>query len=83
MEFINDYSNSSDISSINPNRYRGCLSVLCLAPYHSVRVFLDRIVDPMLAPIRRIVPAIGGMDFSPIVLIILLELIEFLILRLF
>jgi len=54
-----------------------------LPPYHSVRVFLDRIVDPMLAPIRRIVPAIGGMDFSPIVLIILLELIEFLILRLF
>lgn len=30
---------------------------------------LDAIVDPLVAPIRKILPAMGGMDFSPIVLI--------------
>lgn len=45
-----------------------------LAPYHPVREALDRIVEPMLAPIRRILPATGQIDFSPMILIILLTL---------
>jgi len=45
-----------------------------LAPYHPVRTTLDRIVEPMLRPIRRILPPAGGLDFSPLVLILLLEL---------
>lgn len=47
-----------------------------LSPYHPVRETLDRIIDPLLAPIRRVVPPIGGLDFSPFVLIILLQLVE-------
>lgn len=47
-----------------------------MSPYHPVRSFLDRIVDPLLNPIRRFVPAIGGLDFSPLVLIILLQILE-------
>ena len=31
--------------------------------------FLDAITEPVLRPIRRIVPLIGGIDLSPIVLI--------------
>ncbi len=42
-----------------------------MSPYHPVKQALDRIVEPMLAPIRRVVPLIGMLDFSPLILIIL------------
>ena len=51
-------------------------------PYHPLRRFLDRIVEPMLAPIRRVVPLIGMLDFSPLILIILIQLIGNLLIRL-
>lgn len=42
-------------------------------PYHPIRRGVDNIVEPMLAPIRRIVPNVGMFDFSPLVLILLLQ----------
>ena len=50
-------------------------------PYHPIRSGVDRIVDPMLAPIRRVVPPLGMFDFSPLILIILIQLISNLIIR--
>jgi YggT family protein len=47
-----------------------------LSPYHQVRAFLDRIVQPMLDPIRRVVPPLAMIDFSPLVLIILIQVAE-------
>ena len=38
-------------------------------PYHPIRRGVDSIVEPMLAPIRRVVPLVGMLDFSPLVLI--------------
>jgi YggT family protein len=46
-----------------------------MSPYHPVREFVDRLVEPMLAPIRRILPPTGMIDFSPLVLIILLQVL--------
>ncbi len=46
-----------------------------LDPFHPVRRILDAIVQPMLAPIRRFMPQTGMFDFSPIVLLILVQLI--------
>ncbi len=51
-------------------------------PYHPVRRFLDSIVEPMLAPIRRIVPLVGMLDFSPLILIVLIQLLGNLLTRL-
>ncbi len=51
-------------------------------PYHPVRSWINSVVDPMLAPIRRVVPPMGGLDFSPIVLIILIQIFSSLIIRL-
>lgn len=34
--------------------------------------FLHRITDPALRPIRKVIPYIGGIDISPVVLILLL-----------
>ncbi|WP_207485586.1 YggT family protein [Arenibaculum pallidiluteum] len=35
--------------------------------------FLERVTDPLLRPIRGILPNLGGIDISPIVLILLLS----------
>ena len=51
-------------------------------PYHPVRRWVDSIVEPMLLPIRRVVPLVGMLDFSPIVLIILIRIVFSLILNL-
>ena len=40
---------------------------------YTVGDFFDRITDPALAPIRRVMPNLGGVDVSPLVLILLLE----------
>ena len=53
-----------------------------LAPYHPVREALDRIVEPLLAPIRRVIPQTGAVDFSPMILIILIFLLEQVVYRL-
>lgn len=50
-------------------------------PYHPVRRSIDSVVDPMLAPIRRLVPLIGMLDFSPLILIILIQVVANLIIR--
>ncbi|MEO5378104.1 MAG: YggT family protein [Magnetococcus sp. DMHC-6] len=35
-------------------------------PYNPVVNFLFRATEPVLAPLRRLIPGMGGMDFSPI-----------------
>ena len=45
-------------------------------PYHPVRRTIDNLVEPMLAPIRRVVPLVGMIDFSPLVLIILVQILS-------
>ena len=34
--------------------------------------FLNRLTEPFLRPIRRILPYLGGIDLSPVILILLL-----------
>jgi YggT family protein len=40
-----------------------------------VREAIDRLVEPMLAPIRRFVPPLGMLDFTPFVFIILVQVL--------
>ena len=47
-----------------------------LTPYHPVRLTMDRIVNPFLNPIRRIVPLVGMLDLSPLILIILVSVLK-------
>jgi YggT family protein len=42
--------------------------------------FLFRITEPLLAPIRSVMPNFGGLDISPIILILIIYLIQKLIL---
>lgn len=48
-------------------------------PYHPVRSTVDRMVNPILNPIRRIMPQTGMLDFSPLVALILVQIIEFIL----
>ncbi|MFC1917055.1 YggT family protein [Chloroflexota bacterium] len=53
---------------------RAVLSWVSSRP-NSLTVLLDRITEPVLAPLRRIMPRTGMFDFTPMVAIIILQLI--------
>ena len=42
----------------------------------TVLVTLDRMLDPLLRPIRRVLPDLGGIDLSPMVLILGIILVQ-------
>ena len=46
------------------------------SPMAPVVAFLHRITEPALAPIRRVLPPMGGFDLSPLVLIIGLSILS-------
>lgn len=50
-------------------------------PYHPIRQGVDNLVRPLLDPIRRLVPPVGMIDFSPLVLIILIQVVSNLLVR--
>ena len=39
-------------------------------------VALDRLTAPLYRPIRRLLPDFGGIDFSPLVVLILIQVIQ-------
>jgi len=46
-----------------------------LSPYHPIQNVLSQIVEPMLNPIRNRIPPMSGIDLSPLILIILLQVL--------
>ena len=50
-------------------------------PYHPVRQTIDNLVEPLLAPIRRVVPLVGMFDFSSLILIILVQILSSALIR--
>lgn len=48
---------------------------------HPVVRGLRRLTDPVLDPLRRVLPTVGGLDFSPLVLLLLLQVLERLLYR--
>jgi len=53
-----------------------------MSPFHPIRQILDRLVEPLLMPIRRVMPNTGMIDFSPIILLVVIQLVEYLLTRL-
>ncbi len=43
--------------------------------------FLYRLTEPLLRPIRSVMPNLGGIDLSPVILILIILLIENVIVR--
>ena len=40
---------------------------------YQVATMLDRVTSPVLAPLRRIIPSLGGIDITPIIVLILIR----------
>ncbi|KAA3647265.1 MAG: YggT family protein [Chloroflexi bacterium] len=47
-----------------------------MSPFHPVREAVDRILNPILMPIRNLLPQTSGIDFSPMVLFLLIYLLR-------
>ncbi len=58
---------------------RAVLSWFNLGEDHPLVVIVVRITEPMLGPIRRLLPSSGALDFSPIVALVVLFIIRYII----
>lgn len=55
---------------------RAIVSWFAVDPRNSLVIFLYQITEPILAPLRRIIPPLGGtIDITPMVAIVLLQVI--------
>ena len=52
------------------------MSWLQLPPSNPIAQFVHAVTEPVLGPIRRALPPMGGLDFSPMVLLIGLRLLR-------
>ncbi len=55
---------------------RAFLSWFRISYHHPVARFLIQITEPLLAPLRRYIPPVGGMDFAPMVALLVLWVME-------
>ena len=46
-----------------------------VSPYHPIRPFFDALSRPFLRPFQRMVPLVGGVDLSPLILLVILQVI--------
>jgi len=60
---------------------RAILSWVNPDPYNPIVRALDRITAPILYPIQRVVPLFGGIDISPFIAMLLIELLKGLLVR--
>lgn len=44
--------------------------------YYEIRDLVFRITEPVLAPVRRILPPMGGFDLSPIIILLVANLLK-------
>ncbi|WP_172148716.1 MULTISPECIES: YggT family protein [Pseudomonas] len=57
------------------------LSWVAQGSHNPAAELINQICEPLLAPIRRILPSLGGLDLSPIVAFLILNLIDMLVIR--
>ena len=50
------------------------LSFIAPGSYHPAAALLTQVTEPILAPARRLIPPLGGLDFSPILVFMILIL---------
>lgn len=55
------------------------LSWIARGSYNEATIFVAMIAEPILRPFRRLVPAVGGIDISPVFAIILLQVIDIIV----
>jgi YggT family protein len=54
---------------------RVLMSWVQVDPYHPVAQFIIQATEPFLKPVREVLPPAGGFDFSPIVVLIIVQVV--------
>ena len=55
--------------------FRAILSWVIRDPYNPIAQALDAITEPILQPLRKVIPRMGMIDLTPLVAIIVLQVI--------
>ncbi|MEG3594874.1 MAG: YggT family protein [Chloroflexota bacterium] len=58
---------------------RVILSWVKLSPTNPIAIIIYGVSEPILKPVRRLLPSTGGLDFSPIVVIVLIMVIQWIL----
>ena len=58
---------------------RALLPLFRIDYYHPVMRFLFQITEPLLAPLRRYIPPVSGLDFAPMAAVLVLWLVQWLL----
>ncbi len=55
---------------------RVLLSWFPMSPNNPIIAFINEITEPILAPLRRVIPPLGMIDITPIVALLLLQVLQ-------
>lgn len=55
---------------------RCVLSFVKHDPYQPIIRFVYDVTEPVMAPFKRLIPAAGGIDFSPIIAVFAIEIVR-------
>lgn len=57
------------------------IAISWIAPtsHHPAAVLVQQVIEPLLAPARRVIPAVGGIDLSPIVAFLGIKILDIIV----
>ena len=44
--------------------------------YHPIVILIRQLSDPIMAPFKRLIPPVGGLDFSPMIAILIIHILQ-------
>jgi YggT family protein len=62
---------------------RVLMSWLNVNPYSPVAQVIFNLTEPVLAPVRNLLPPAGGLDFSPIIVLVVLQILGQILVNMF
>ena len=57
------------------------LSSFFVSPFHPLRQATGRVLNPIYQPVRKILPSVGMMDFTPLVVMVIIQILEYILIR--
>jgi YggT family protein len=60
---------------------RCILSFIRHDPYHPIIKFIYEVTEPVMSPFRRLLPPAGGLDFSPMLAVFAVYLVQSIVIK--